>query len=928
MADDYLVNATFNVRTRKVELVGRIDTYEDTAPDVFFVPRNDLEKLPRKWTDRATIEGGFARIPWPEPPKSGAGARKRFFAPEFEKWGVTPLEADVDPVRRYILDHPKLALPDAEQWRVLKYDIETEKVDFKAPWRSRVLGFSWSSKHLGKRGHVRTAAKTDAAELATLRAFRDLMLEHDVVIAWSHWDGDTFDHKVMQGRGELLGERLPVDAVHWLDHLTIFKRHMVRTDDGGQRQSFKLDAIAESFLKTERKVPLKERAIALGFRESEHPDLYSWVWEHAPDLFREYNDQDVHLMDAIEDKTSFIALHLTICKLCRILPTRWSQKPLAMIDGRLLTRGAEMGFRFPSKPEVNDDEEQEKAMGAYVPEAQIGLFEKVGILDFSKMYPSIILAWNMSLETSSPDGAARVPLTTETGAVVEGQYIQRFRTDVEGVIPSALRIILAERAKWSKLVDTFESESPDWKKAKRISNALKVLANTFYGSLLSKYARWYRQDIGSSVTSIGRLLLSRTIRAVEASTAPRPARELAWACAPKGRLVFGDTDSAAFVATSEDARAMQAQINTVVIPQIVEEYGARPGEVSIGYDKHFSRVVVTASKKYAGKKFLDGGKPVPPDAPPDVRGLEIVRSDVTPAARNLQRAVLLSVLSGSSPQKVKADIVEVREAFLAGKTPMADLILRKSITKELDEYTNSPPQVEVATRMVERGEEVEVGQKIAFFYERGGPVAPSEIEGEEGATLDLGLYWNKHVWPPTYRLVRAAFPDEHWEIDVARGWDPNQLDMFKAAPASKRFDAPERPMISAPETAPASKRFDAAPVGPPAPRYRKAKVAPAPPLPVLPPPPPERRVRRAAKAAVTITVPEDSEHVERAAALLDLFPGDHPLFFVVRVEAESALVTLKCPKKIADPSVTPGLVTALARLGWRWNIAPHGRAPT
>lgn len=866
---DILIRAIHRPTDGSLVLEGRRGFYEDEAPDVFFLREPEIAKLPRSWRKLVGApDRGHARVRWPEPPKGGRRARLQAFAPEFARLGVEPLEADVSPIKRWIIDHPKAILPAPEEWRVLLYDFETERIaDFVRPWQSRILSFSWRT--LGgpesARGHVRLREKTDAAELDLLAEFSKIVERHDVVVGWN---SARFDQKLVQGRSEILGHDLP--EVHWLDQLVVFKRNFLRTEDGGVKQSFALDNIAGALLGEERKVPLEQRARELGYSSG---DLFSWTWKHAPALLAEYNDQDVRLMEAIEGRTKFLSLHFAVCRICRVFPDEWSVFPSVQIDGRMLTLGEERGFRFPTKHGADGTEE--RARGAFVPEAVVGLHESVAVLDYARMYPSIIRAWNMSLETLVGLGekeCAVVPETDERG-VLTGNRIACFRTDVEGIVPMALRAIIEERKRWSKLKDAAEVGSREWHDAGRLSTACKALANSFYGVLLSPVSRFYRAEIGSSVTSIGRHLLASTIGEVRR----------------RGHsLVFGDTDSVAFVADDEQAVAVRDAVNGVVVPEILSSCGAKSGEVRIEYEKRFREVLVTASKKYAGRFAVYDGKPVA-DPKVEVRGLEIVRSDQCKAARVLQRATVERILDRAPADELWDSMVKLRDEFLRGSSPVADLVLRKSISRMPEEYATKPPQARVAEKIAADGGEVFAGLKIAYVYAPGGE--PVVAESKDGSTVDLVLYWNKYVYPPTARCLASAFPERNWDaIEAPRGWHPGQLDIFTPA----QQPSPAQP-------APAQIDLGS--------RVRRTRKGTRPWVP-----------------DVVIELDEfaSEDRVRRVGEAISAYPGDLGAGIEIRVESQGSLVEMRLPTKIDDPARNAGLANVLRALGVTWRRANMG----
>jgi DNA polymerase elongation subunit (family B) len=834
---DVLVNAI--VDGRVLRLFGRSGTYEVEPRDGFYLPVADVERLPRAWQSFVSAaDRGCAWVSWPEPARAGHKKRLEHFTEKvFAKAKLAPLEADVSPVERYLAEHPRVAF--ARDWRLLWIDVETTRVsDWSRPWENnRILSFSWASGMNGSRGHVRLQALHDDAERALLGVLFRLLVRHDVALAWN---GKDFDFAVIQGRAKALDVEHDERLTHWLDALKIFKRYFTKSEDGAVKQSFKLDAIG-SVLLGEHKVPLEQRAAAMGWDRAKDKDPILWCWRNAPELLREYNDQDVHLMRRIEEKTGFVALHLEVCRTCHVLPTERTIFPMTLIDGRMLRVGHDRGYRFPTRMIGG---EHKREIGAFVPPAVPGLHDSVAMLDFARMYPSIILAANLSPETLDPDGDVRVPKTDSQGRLQAG-LVARFRSQPEGHLPFAIRAILEARKRYAKQKEAAETQSPEWYDADRLSTALKVLANTFYGVLLSPLSRYYSRELGGSITSIGRLLLATTIGEAQA----------------RGhRVLFGDTDSVAFgPATDADAEALRDRMNREVVPALVRGFGGQPeGTIRVEYEKRFGRVVVLGKKRYAGRFAVYGGKAVE-GRKLAVTGLEMVRSDVCTAARTLQAAFVEPLIAGTPADELWRALRKTRDAFEAGETPVPDLILRRGLSKPIAAYATKAVHVRVAEAMQERGLEVGEGTKIQFLVTRDGALIPEDLQ--DPTRLDLQVYWNKHVYPATQRVLEAAYPALAWEgFLFERGHQRGQVSLFVDSP---------RP---------------AAPV--------KSECG--------------RRVFR----AVRLEIDACDVDAPRLQRLLTGWPGPHP----VRLEVvdRSTRTELALPQRIPDPAADPAFLAALA----------------
>lgn len=931
---DTLVNA-FQEKGDVIRLVGRRSEIEIDWPDAFYVTTDHASKFPADWRQlMGEPDRGYVRVRWPDKSRESRISRLVYFNENvFQPRGISPLEADVSPIQRFLIENPTVRI--AKDWKLLWYDLEAEEItNWDRPWLNRILSFSWRSS-TGAKGHVRLEAKADQAERKLLEEFIRIADDHDILLAWN---GSKFDDKMVQGRCAELNVPFGPELYHWLDHLWLFKRYFQRSEDGNVTASFRLDDVAAALLAEERKVDVRKIANERGYSRDKG-DLFTWLWRDQPQVLREYNDQDVNLMEKVEQKTGFIGLHLAICELCRVLPRRNTLYPMTHIDGRMLQRGHAVGYHWPSRIRSEDDQPRTKARGAYVPEAVVGLHDSVAVLDFSRMYPSIILTGNMSLETLDPNGEIAIPETTPKGRPTGG-IVARFRKNPEGHLPAALRGVLEFRSKFKKALAAAEPGSLEWHDAFRLSTACKILANVFYGTVLSPLARYYVHEIGEAITSFGRLLLASTIQTAENAGHP---------------LVFGDTDSVAFSATDEQAEAIKDTFMSDVLPGIVEKTGADLGLIELGYEKRYHRIVVTASKRYAGKFAVYDGKPADPTAPFDVRGLEIVRSDVCIAARRLQRTIIEMALEGADANALWTNMRELRDDFIKGKTPVPDLVLRKGLTKQPREYKTKPLQAKVAEQMTARGLEVWIGSKIAFLMTDSGPIIPDDFDAAKG--LDLQFYWNNQVYPPAHRVLEAAFPEVSWDsLRFERGYDPNQLTVFEPGTPLAKRPSPERAVmimkerreqlglfgqagkVPAPKEAlvvdfakkleamKRNKEAEAAVTKPERPVRPAKKIAPGPGQGGSGPEKPTRPVRAAKHKGswLVLTLAERTaeEHVDRIKLLLEEFPGEMPVKVIVEVRSSKppSDVTLQLKLTSASPASESRLAAALRTLGVRWSL--------
>ena len=135
-----------------------------------------------------------------------------------------------------------------------------------------------------------------------------------------------------------------------------------------------------------------------------------------------------------------------------------------------------------------------------------GLHEHVAELDFTAMYPSIMVHFNVSPET--------------VGAkCCEGEPIPELGTPIcrhrQGLVPETLEPLLEKRSRYKALIRELPKDDPRLEAYRRRYSAHKWLLVTCFGYLGYKNARFGRIEAHEAVNAYGREVLLRTKEIVE-----------------------------------------------------------------------------------------------------------------------------------------------------------------------------------------------------------------------------------------------------------------------------------------------------------------------------------------------------------------------------------------------------------------------------
>lgn len=352
--------------------------------------------------------------------------------------------------------------------------------------------------------------------------------------------------------------------------------------------------------------------------------------------------------------------------------------------------------------------------GAIVLEPKVGLHDNVANLDFSSMYPSLMIKYNISPDTlvtgnERGDEIFEVP-----------EVKHRFRKNPSGFYRIVLsKLIQARKATKVELKNTGRSD-PRYPLLKAREKAVKVMTNAVYGYAGWAGARWYSKEVAESAAALGRETINRAI-----SLAKR-----------LGLTVFyGDTDSLFVNYEDKLVEKFQADID--------HELG-----LEINLSEIYTRILFTeAKKKYAGLRT---------DGEIDVVGLEAVRGDWSNLARKVQNTVLRMVLEDANPSRATTYVQDLTSNLKSKRLPLSSFIIWKTLTKPVGAYEVNAPHVEVAKKMAKDGWPVTAGDKVGFvitnrpgkLFQKAEPHYKETVED-----LDYDYYVRNQIVPAAARIL-------------------------------------------------------------------------------------------------------------------------------------------------------------------------------
>ena len=361
--------------------------------------------------------------------------------------------------------------------------------------------------------------------------------------------------------------------------------------------------------------------------------------------------------------------------------------------------------------------------GGFVMDSQPGLYESVLVFDYKSLYPSIIRTFLID-----PVGlieGLKHPEDSESVPGFRGARFSRTRHCLPAIVAR-----VAEGRETAKR----EHNAP-------LSQALKIIMNAFYGVLGSSGCRFFDTRLASSITLRGHEIMLRTRQLIE----------------DQGHtVIYGDTDSTFVWLRRAHGQQEAAQIGEALVDHVNQwwrehvrqEFGLESA-LELQFETHYKRFLMpTIRGAEEGSKKRYAGLVTRADGTDEMvyKGLETVRTDWSPLARQFQQELYLRIFNRKPYQDYVRDYVR---KTLAGAFDER-LIYRKRLRRTLDDYQrNVPPHVRAA-RIADdyndrqgRPRQYQNGGWISYVITVAGP-EPLEIRS---APIDYEHYVSKQLQP-------------------------------------------------------------------------------------------------------------------------------------------------------------------------------------
>jgi DNA polymerase-2 len=614
-----------------------------------------------------------------------------------EQQGIACYEADIRPTERFLCERFITAAIDVDaqykpeslhnvrlQAGDYRPDFEVMSFDIETDYESDAL-FSIAFVSSQVRRVLMIGAGEDDDVIEYVADERSLLLrwiewvtqvDPDILIGWNVIN---FDLRMLQKKATALALPLAIgrnaSIPRWRQSQADRSHHFVLIPgrvvlDGIDTlraatyifQSFALEAVAQELLGRGKLIHDQQQTDPLYKAKQIRQQFKDNKAELAA-----YNLEDCQLVWDIFEHAELIRFSIERAQLTGLEMDR-AGGSVAAFDNLYLPRLHRKGYIAPN---IGDYQGDLSAPGGYVMDSKPGLQGSVLVLDYKSLYPSIIRTFRV-------DPYARIAAATADEAdVIPGYDGASFHRD-DHILPQIIESLWAARDQAKRDANA------------ALSQAIKIIMNSFYGVLGTEGCRLHDSRLTSSITKRGHDIIIQTVKLIEAEGY---------------EVIYGDTDSV-FVSLngSFDNQAaaaigdhLVAQINQYWKDHLQQQY-AIESCLEMEYETHFHQFFMPTTrgsdqgskKRYAGLVDDDKG-----NRKIIYKGLETVRTDWTELAREFQQALYQLIFDGADA----ADYIEQTLVdLLAGKLD-AKLVYRKRLHKKLAEYQkNIPPHAQAAIK--------------------------------------------------------------------------------------------------------------------------------------------------------------------------------------------------------------------------------------
>jgi len=444
--------------------------------------------------------------------------------------------------------------------------------------------------------------------------------------------------------------------------------------------------------------------------------------------------------------------------------------------------------------------------GAIVLPPKIGMYldQPVSVLDFNSLYPTNMIAYNLSPDTivytkeyTSEGFLVRPPKeemvkikewvagleekgyvfeeidydNKETGGKTVCVFVQPNDNPMTlGVLPKTLEIMLKKRKEFKQKMEDLQYDEAQRSVFNGAQLAYKVVANSIYGQAGARTSPIRNMFVAACTTAAGRRALQFARRVAESEFG--------------GDVVYGDTDSIFVKFPTKDVAEsirMGLECGVSISRQMRRPY-------KIAYEKTFYPFILFCRKRYVGMKYEED--PNPAKAKRMSMGVVLKRRDNAPIVKDVFGGALDVLLLERDIKKAQSFVKDMLIKILENKLPLEKFILSKSLRDDYaameEDYKGKatlPAHRVLANRMEARdpGTAPKVGDRVQFVYvdenksktKQGDRIEHVDFVRANKLKPDVNFYITNQIQNPVAQLFALC-------IEQLEGYKAPSKESYKA----------------------------------------------------------------------------------------------------------------------------------------------------
>jgi DNA polymerase I len=671
---------------------------------------------------------------------------------ELANLGVDVFEFDLNKTKRYMIDNNIEIEDDMD---ILYFDIETD--DSKGGieiGRDRIISFAACSK---KKVYFEMG---DEKEI--LEKFVKLIKKYDCLVGWN---SEAFDLPYIQMRCQVYGIDYNWKTIIHVDMMQrCFKLYSFQMSLIGLK-NFKLNEVARCFLGSQ-----KTELSGMKIHQLE---------KEKPELLKEYNIQDAKLLLQLDEKLHILPLMINECKMTGSFMNKFYIGEL--LDNYILRRAKANKIILNSRP--NDLEyaalENVQITGGYVAEPLKGLYDDVHICDFKSLYPSIIISWNIGIDTLNKtltlNGANSLqaflgPRRIEEVCYLEwttflkaeklrldpnDEYLQTcnnafFLKSKPSFYSDTIEELLNLRKEYKKKLKDLTPNTPEYINHHSAEMVIKEMANSMFGITCDKRSRYFNKFVSEGITYTGQYLNKCSSDVVS---------EIGL------KSIYGDTDSL-FVIGSPDLDIVK--VNQILSERLIRDFHLSKYVVKLEYEKKYRKLLLLEKKTYTGVLSMKDDKPV--DMIFSHGTMDIHKTKALIGRKCFTEFTNKIFRENLTIDDAQIYVIALKNKIFTEPLNLDELILTNKISKKIENFKTLSVQARLAKKLIAEGELLEIvenkkgyGTRLEYIMVNIDGKREGELQDHMTHEPDRVYYWDVQIYAPIKRVLECVWPDFDWK---------------------------------------------------------------------------------------------------------------------------------------------------------------------